>query len=177
MTIYDIKKSNPEISKDEAMKIIKVYRATRRKTRLVPGMVYDNQGGGRYFCVDSWRNEFGKETARMVNVNSGWDMIACNTAIYEDGKIDWDYSTGGSFSEWLAENSVQTPKQTFTRVTSHHDGRTVTERIYACDQVEAIERFRRAYPEQHENILVAEDFHPEDPKNEDYIKAYAKAYL
>ena len=148
------------------------YYNSRRPFFPTRGKTYENEGGGTYVCLGAHGG-----VCTMANVRSGWTFLAHGVGIYEDGKIDWDYSTAGSFSEWLEEHIVQPPKQTFTRVTSHYDGRTLTERIYACDQVEAIERFRRAYPEQKDCILVAEDFHPEDPANEDYLKAYAKAHL
>lgn len=70
-----------------------------KKTRInfTPsiGQVYANEGGGTYECIKI--NSNGLPTMR--NVASGWTLIAHGIAIYDDGKIDWDYSTGGHFAE------------------------------------------------------------------------------
>lgn len=61
------------------------------------GEVYENQGGGTYRCL--WgRTGAGCREAKMQNVKSGWTFIAHGCGIYEDGRIDWDYSTGGHFA-------------------------------------------------------------------------------
>lgn len=64
----------------------------------VPGEVYENAGGGRFECTDRDPST----TAQMTNIASGWTCIAHNIVRYEDGTIEWDYSTGGHF-EWRQE--------------------------------------------------------------------------
>lgn len=59
------------------------------------GEIYRNAGGGSYLC----KRASGSESARMVNVKSGWDFIAHGLRRYFDGSIEWDYSTGGCFGE------------------------------------------------------------------------------
>ena len=60
------------------------------------GEVYTNAGGGEYLCESggSWIS------ARMVNTVSGWTFIAKGIVRYDDGTIEWDYSTDGEFRRW-----------------------------------------------------------------------------
>ena len=58
----------------------------------VVGEVYENAGGGRFTCRSSNGNH-----GRMQNIASGWDCVAHGIVRYEDGTIEWDYSTGGQF--------------------------------------------------------------------------------
>lgn len=46
-------------------------------------------------CVAS----FADNSAIMVNMKSGWQCMAHGIGMYDDGTIDWDYSTGGRFVE------------------------------------------------------------------------------
>lgn len=66
----------------------------RKPFAPTPGEIYENRGGGKYLC-----QFFYKDTAGMINVNSGWDFEAHGCGIYPDGKIDWDYSTKGRFEQ------------------------------------------------------------------------------
>lgn len=61
--------------------------------RFVPkrGQIYKNKGGGEFLCLES------SLAPLMVNINSGWTFTAHVCAMYEDGSIEWDYSTGGMF--------------------------------------------------------------------------------
>ena len=74
----------------------KAYYSTRKPFIPRTGEIYENEGGGRYLCV-SGRMGAGPALATMRNVKSGWQLIAHGVGIYEDGRIDWDYSTGGQF--------------------------------------------------------------------------------
>ena len=67
----------------------------RKKFTPVSGKVYENQGGGAFRCL--WVISSGK--AVMQNVVSGWTFNAHGCGIYENGNIDWDYSTSGYFAE------------------------------------------------------------------------------
>ena len=58
----------------------------------VVGEVYENAGGGRFICRSSNGNN-----GRMQNILSGWDCTAHGIVRYEDGTIEWDYSTDGHF--------------------------------------------------------------------------------
>lgn len=68
--------------------------AKREKFTPKKNTVYVNQGGGCFMCL------FVKEdgTAVMQNVASQWTFTAHGIGIYEDGAIDWDFSTGGYFA-------------------------------------------------------------------------------
>lgn len=60
-----------------------------------PGKIYTNDNGAKYYCE---KLQYGSLfNAWMVNVASGWTFLAHGVGIYPDGRIDWDYSTGGRF--------------------------------------------------------------------------------
>jgi hypothetical protein len=67
---------------------------SRKPFSPVTGELYENAGGGRYRCLRADHTE-----ASFINVASGWLLRAHGCGIYQDGKIDWDYSTGGCFAE------------------------------------------------------------------------------
>ena len=68
-----------------------------RQNYFVPetGRTYNNHGGGSYKCLSV---DIVLGTATMQNTSSKWTLIAHGVGIYEDGSIDWDYSTGGNFA-------------------------------------------------------------------------------
>ena len=72
------------------------------------GEIYENAGGGRYCCQ---RVRYGGHEAWMQNTVSGWTLVAHGITRYEDGTIEWDYSTDGHF-EKLPE---QEPAEIFHR--------------------------------------------------------------
>ena len=45
-----------------------------------------------YLCLESYADE-----AVFVNTVSRWEFSAHNIRRDEDGRIEWDYSTGGRF--------------------------------------------------------------------------------
>lgn len=65
------------------------------RTRFTPetGKVYTNNGGGEYRCIKA----YGGCEAVMQNTKSRWTLNAHGCGLYEDGTMDWDYSTGGYF--------------------------------------------------------------------------------
>ena len=70
---------------------------TNKRTKFTPetGRTYTNAGGGSFRCLRA----DGPTEAVMQNVASLWTLRAHGCGIYEDGTIDWDYSTGGHFME------------------------------------------------------------------------------
>ncbi len=64
--------------------------------RITPerGKIYKNRGGGEYLCIRGLDGD-----AIMRNVASGWMFWANGVTQYEDGSIEWDYSTDGHWEE------------------------------------------------------------------------------
>lgn len=60
-----------------------------------PGTGYWNQGGETFDCL----SVLDDGRAVMRNRASGWTLTAHGVGIYDDGSIDWDYSTDGRFEE------------------------------------------------------------------------------
>ena len=77
----------------------RAYYATRKRATLNPGIVYENEGGGFFRCL---RSDPTVTAAIIQNIKSGWTFMAHGIGIYIDGRIDWDYSTGGRFEEVTA---------------------------------------------------------------------------
>lgn len=73
-----------------------------KRTKFTPrqGDTYRNRGGGSFRCLRSCAMHI--HSAVMQNAASGWTFTAHGCGIYEDGTIDWDYSTGGRFEEVIA---------------------------------------------------------------------------
>ena len=69
---------------------------TMKREKFMPetGKVYQNEGGGTYRCIEA-----SDAQVIMQNTKSGWTLNAHGCGIYEDGTIDWDYSTGGHFAK------------------------------------------------------------------------------
>ena len=61
----------------------------------VEGKAYENAGGGRYICLAVLSDR----EAKVQNTVSGWTCYAHGIVRYEDGTIEWDYSTGGHFAD------------------------------------------------------------------------------
>lgn len=68
----------------------------QRRVKIIAGQRYrnhgDKDGGEKYLCLTS-----DQSGADMRNILSGWTFRAHCINRYEDGSIDWDYSTGGRF--------------------------------------------------------------------------------
>lgn len=66
-----------------------------RHATLEIGKVYKNKGGGNFLCI----RQIDESTYQMLNVKSSWMLEAHEITMYEDGTIEWDYSSHGYFSE------------------------------------------------------------------------------
>lgn len=66
-----------------------------RHFKLTEGEIAQNRGGGSYLV----QQVFDRDTVRMKNMKSGWVLIAHIITLYQDGTIEWDYSTNGHFEE------------------------------------------------------------------------------
>lgn len=66
-----------------------------RHTLLHEGNTYENKNGGTYKCL----REINRDTYDMTNTVTGWTLRAHVITMYEDGKIEWDYSTEGRFEK------------------------------------------------------------------------------
>ena len=63
----------------------------------VKGEVYENAGGGKYLCESVAPDADNRPCGWMINIKSGWSLTAKGIVRYEDGTIEWDYSTDGTF--------------------------------------------------------------------------------
>lgn len=70
----------------------------KRNITLEVGKTYKNRGGGTFVCLEVG-GFLRPGDAIVQNVASGWTCTAHGVTQYEDGAIEWDYSTGGRFME------------------------------------------------------------------------------
>lgn len=69
----------------------------RRPYKPERGAVYENHGGGVFRCMTTPSKNLSGYYATMQNIKSGWTFQAIGIHRYQDGTIDWDYSTNGIF--------------------------------------------------------------------------------
>lgn len=67
----------------------------KRRAELETGKTYKNRGGGTFRCIS--RDSEDPQAYYMQNTASLWTFFAHGVTMYEDGAIEWDYSTGGCF--------------------------------------------------------------------------------
>ena len=64
------------------------------------GQVYQNRNDRSYLCLSvEKRPLLNDTTAQMRRTSDGWTLTAHGLIRYEDGTIEWNYSTGGRWSE------------------------------------------------------------------------------
>ena len=70
------------------------------RTKFTPevGKIYQNQSGGTFRCLEVVGLPF-ENKAILQNTESLWTFQANGCGMYDDGTIDWGYSTGGYFAE------------------------------------------------------------------------------
>lgn len=79
------------------------------KRYIIPviGEIYRNRNGNEYLCTGN-RSYLSKEQelrslnlgehiAYLERVKDGWTLSAHGVILYEDGTIEWNFSTGGHF--------------------------------------------------------------------------------
>ena len=58
--------------------------------------IYTNRNGSQYRCTDRVTGIRPCETrAYFTRLSDGWSLTAHGPQIYDDGTIEWNYSTGG----------------------------------------------------------------------------------
>ena len=77
----DIQKTNGEIK----MKDGKYFRPTVNE-------IYTNKNGSQYRCLSADGFD-----AEMIHTTSKWRFKALGCHMYDDGKIEWNWSIGGYF--------------------------------------------------------------------------------
>ena len=65
----------------------------KRHAVLEVGKTYKNRGGGEFRCLAALTDD----KYVLVNVKSHWRLTAHTITMYDDGTIEWDYSTDGFF--------------------------------------------------------------------------------
>ena len=67
---------------------------------LKPRTIYTNVNGSKYKCLHSAPGDSIKGVvprADMVQIQTGWRFTAVGTRVHTDGRISWDWSTGGRY--------------------------------------------------------------------------------
>ena len=66
-----------------------------RVQKLTVGEVYRNRNGWDYLCLEN----AGPGVAVLERVSDGWTLLAHGICVYEDGSIEWDWSTWGHWPD------------------------------------------------------------------------------
>lgn len=62
----------------------------------VVGQTYQNRNGRQYLCMEvRKRHPLCDAAAVFRRLSDGWTLTAHGIVQYEDGTIEWNYSTGG----------------------------------------------------------------------------------
>ena len=69
----------------------------RKRITPEPGKVYTLKSNNSIITSLFRCLEIQDGIAVMQNLASGWTFKAHNVGLYDDGEIDWDFSTGGCF--------------------------------------------------------------------------------
>lgn len=64
-----------------------------RGFELRVGAIYKSKNGIMYRCI----RRVGVDRFILKSIPCGWTFTAVTITAYEDGTIEWDYSTGGRF--------------------------------------------------------------------------------
>ena len=73
------------------------FRIKHKPFKPEKGRVYTNHSGLQYECL-----EVSEDTAVFKSLG-GWICTVHHLVMYEDGTIEWDYSTDGHFEKDLGE--------------------------------------------------------------------------
>lgn len=65
----------------------------KRTQSLTIGRIYTNRNGNEYLCIGHSENG-----SIMERTKDSWTLTAHGITIYNDGTIEWDYSTGGRWT-------------------------------------------------------------------------------
>ena len=77
----------------------------------VVNRVYTNRNDKQYRCTGFVEGSCPWETvAYFTRLSDGWSLAAHGPQIYEDGTIEWNYSTGGHWAEEKGGESWGTRK-------------------------------------------------------------------
>ena len=98
-------------------------RQNPRRFRPTIDRIYENAGGGSYLCQLVLPQING---AWMQNTATGWTLQAHGIVRYEDGTIEWDYSTHGHF-----EKIRKLPDATDAAIV-HHQQRSMMNALLCC---------------------------------------------
>lgn len=66
-----------------------------RTQSLTIGRTYTNRNGNEYLCIGHAYNGDG---SIMERTKDSWTLTAHGITVYNDGTIEWDYSTGGRWT-------------------------------------------------------------------------------
>lgn len=78
------------------MEHTKEYYATRKRITPTLGKVYRNDNGSLYRCIGLTLE--GAIFRAVKGTYGKWECTCHGVGQYEDGAIDWDYSTNGHFA-------------------------------------------------------------------------------
>lgn len=68
------------------------------RAKLTCGMTIANRSGlTPYRVLGHVESEYSESTYKLINIRTGWTLVAHGVNLYPDGLYDWDFSTNGHF--------------------------------------------------------------------------------
>lgn len=116
---------------------------------LSVGQTYRNRNGSDYIC-----KQVGSDGTILERTTDRWTLEAHGITLYEDGTIEWDYSTGG---HWLHGEPEQSAAKQAPAFTPEQEKRIAEIVRAALDQSRAQERAPRSIPLAEYRQMYRED--------------------
>lgn len=68
----------------------------------ITGRIYRNRNGRDYLCIQTIRHTLPDDSlAVFERITDNWHLVAHGVMQYEDGTIEWNYSSGGHWPSKL----------------------------------------------------------------------------
>lgn len=135
-----------------------------RGTYIMPvvGQIYVNRNGNEYCCMENtdYPNPddmqkavaLGEHRASMVRMKDGWSIQVCGLQQYDDGAVEWNYSTNGAFRPEDLAKCRQLLRQNDPAMKKYFNYLDLLRMTGVTNMFGAVPYLQRAYPE-----LAADD--------------------
>ena len=127
----------------------------------VEGQIYKNRNGSAYRCTgnetypDAVKEKtavsLGKHWASMVRLTDGWSIRVHGVHQYEDGTIEWNFSSGGSFQSDALPRCQKDCKSSGTDLCTYFDFLDCLRDSGTVNMFGAVPCLRKEFPELDRN--------------------------
>lgn len=140
------------------------------------GQVYANRNGREYCCLSNTAYPsdeamqkavaLGEHQAVMVRMSDGWSFTAYGLHQYEDGTVEWNYSTGGAFREDDLDKCRKLLQRTDPALKKYFDYLDFLRMMGITNMFGAVPYLQQAFPELGSN----------EPRAREVLTAWMEGY-